>query len=288
MTGIFATILATPCSGPFLGPTLAWSFQQQSPIVIYEIWAMMGLGMASPYLLFGVMPGAIRFLPKPGNWMIRFKQVAGFIMLGTTIFLLTSLEESYLIPTLVMLLGVGIGVWMIGNLYTLASPPATRWKMRFAALCTVGIISGYGYHLATAVEKIHWEPFSRDAVAEAMRDGKPVLVDFTANWCTTCKVVEKLTLNTDTTFGIVDSHGFVTLKADWTNYSDEIRDVLNRLGQDAIPTVALFSPSRPKEPIVLHGGWTQSALTEQLQTVVAENAQPAAPQASLSSTTTIE
>ncbi|MGZ0172113.1 MAG: cytochrome c biogenesis protein CcdA [Planctomycetales bacterium] len=280
MTGIFATVLATPCSGPFLGPTLGWSIQQP-PAVIYMIWGMMGLGMASPYLLFGMFPGAVRFLPKPGNWMIRFKQIAGFIMLGTTVFLLSILDESYLVPTLVMLLGIGIGVWMIGNLYDLSSPPATRWKMRFAALCTVGVISGYGYHLASADEKLHWEPFTPAAVAEALENGQPVMVDFTADWCLTCKVVEKTTLNTDSTRDVVDTHGFVTLKADWTDGSDEIRDLLNRLGGDSIPTLAVFSPARPTEPIVLRDAWSQSTLIEQLQTVVSENAEESVPQASL-------
>ena len=278
MTGIFATILATPCSGPFLGPTLGWSIQQPAA-VIYMIWGMMGLGMASPYLLFGMFPGAVKFLPKPGNWMIRFKQIAGFIMLGTTVFLLSILDESYLVPTLVMLLGIGIGVWMIGNLYDLSSTPATRWKMRFLALCTVGVISGYGYHLASADEKLHWEPFTPAAVAEALENGQPVMVDFTADWCLTCKVVEKTTLNTDSTRDVVDTHGFVTLKADWTDGSDEIRDLLNRLGGDSIPTLAVFSPAKPNEPIVLRDAWSQSTLIEQLETVVSENEQPAEPQA---------
>ncbi len=287
MTGIFATILATPCSGPFLGPTLGWSIQQ-SPATIYMIWGMMGLGMASPYLLFGLFPGAVKFLPKPGNWMIRFKQIAGFIMLGTTVFLLSILDESYLVPTLVMLLGIGIGVWMIGNLYDLSSPPATRWKMRFLALCTVGIISGYGYHLASADEKLQWEPFTPAAVADALESGQPVMVDFTADWCLTCKVVEKTTLNTDSTREVVDTHGFVTLKADWTDGSDEIRDLLNRLGGDSIPTLAVFSPVRPTEPIVLRDAWSQSTLIEQLQTVVSENEQPSAPQARLTSSTPVK
>jgi suppressor for copper-sensitivity B len=285
MTGIFATILATPCSGPFLGPTLGWSIQQSSG-VIYMIWGMMGLGMASPYLLFGLFPGAVRFLPKPGNWMIRFKQIAGFIMLGTTVFLLSILDESYLIPTLVMLLGIGLGVWMIGNLYTLASPPATRWKVRFAALCTVGLIGGYGYQLAAAEEKILWEPFTPAAVADALKNGQPVMVDFTADWCLTCKVVEKTTLDTDSTRDVVNANGFVTLKADWTDGSDEIRDMLNRLGGDSIPTLAVFSPARPAEPIVLRDAWTQSTLLEQLQTVVTENQQPVAPSANVQTAAT--
>lgn len=271
MTGIFATVLATPCSGPFLGPTLGWSIQQP-PATIYMIWGMMGLGMASPYLLFGLFPGAVRFLPKPGNWMIRFKQVAGFIMLGTTVFLLSILDETFLVPTLVMLLGIATGVWMIGNLYDLSSPPSTRWKVRIAAFCLVGVVSGYGYHLASADEKLQWEPFTPAAVAEALKNGRPVMVDFTADWCLTCKVVEKTTLNTNSTRNVVDTHGFVTLKADWTDGSDEIRDLLNRLGGDSIPTLAVFSPVRPTEPIVLRDAWSQSTLLEQLQTVVSENA----------------
>jgi thiol:disulfide interchange protein DsbD len=97
------------------------------------------------------------------------------------------------------------------------------------------------------------------------------MVDFTADWCLTCKVVEKTTLNTDSTRDVVDTHGFVTLKADWTDGSDEIRDLLNRLGGDSIPTLAVFSPVRPNEPIVLRDAWSQSTLIEQLETVVSEN-----------------
>jgi thiol:disulfide interchange protein len=108
-----------------------------------------------------------------------------------------------------------------------------------------------------------------------------VMVDFTADWCLTCKVVEKTTLNTDSTRDVVDTHGFVTLKADWTDGSDEIRDLLNRLGGDSIPTLAVFSPARPTEPIVLRDAWSQSTLIEQLQTVVSENAEESVPQASL-------
>lgn len=283
MTGVFATILATPCSGPFLGPTLGWSIQQPASI-IYMIWGMMGVGMASPYLLFGLFPGAVRFLPKPGNWMIRFKQFAGFVMLGTTVFLLSILNEAYLIPTLVMLLGVGLGVWMIGNLYDLSSPPATRWKVRFAALFVAGVLSGYGNYLASTDETLHWEPFSPGAVADALNSGKPVMVDFTADWCLTCKVVENTTLNTNSTRKVVDTHGFVTLKADWTDGSDEIREMLNRLGGDSIPTLAVFSPARPTEPIVLRDAWTQSALLEQLDTVVTENEKPVSVQAGAVST----
>lgn len=90
-----------------------------------------------------------------------------------------------------------------------------------------------------------------------------------------CQVVEKATLNTNTTREVVDTYGFVTLKADWTDHSDEIRDLLNRLGGDSIPTLAVFSPARPTEPIVLRDLWTQSMLVEQLEAVVNENRQPA-------------
>lgn len=270
MTGIFATILATPCSGPFLGPTFGWSASQH-PAVIYAVWTMMGLGMSAPYLLFGLFPAAVKFLPKPGNWMITFKQIAGFIMMGTTVFLLSVLKDEYVMPVLVLLLGLSVGTWMIGNLYSLASPASTRWRVRFLALMVVGAISTYSYHLATDEEKIEWQPFTPSAVQAALESGKPVMVDFTADWCLTCKVVERTTLDTDPTREVVDTHGIVTLKADWTDGSDEIRDLLNRLGGDSIPTLAVFSPARPKEPIVLRDAWTQSTLLEQLEAVVSEN-----------------
>jgi suppressor for copper-sensitivity B len=269
LTGIFATLLATPCSGPFLGTTLGWSVQQE-PHVIYAVWSVMALGMASPYLLFGLFPGAVKLLPKPGNWMVRFKQIAGFVLLGTTVYLISILGQEYVLPTLILLLGLGLGVWMVGNLYTLSSPPALRWKVRALALILTGGIAGFGYQIHEGGDELPWEPFSTDALATALDEGRPVLVDFTADWCPNCKLVERISLNRKETRDFVSEHNVKTLKADYTNFSDEITMWLERFDSTSIPVTAVFSPARPTEPLLIRDVYTQSTLLEVLETAASE------------------
>ena len=126
---MFATLLATPCSGPFLGVTLGWSVKQPAQIT-YLVWTVMGVGMASPYLVLGCFPGWVKFLPKPGNWMVTFKEVCGFLMMGTVIFLMSSLKANWIFPMLILLLAIGFGVWMLGHLYDINSPASRRWSSR--------------------------------------------------------------------------------------------------------------------------------------------------------------
>ena len=267
LTGIFATLLATPCSGPFLGTTLGWSVQQE-PHVIYAVWAVMAFGMASPYLLFGLFPGAVKLLPKPGNWMVRFKEFAGFVLLGTTIYLISILGEEYVLPTLILLLG--LGTWMVGNLYNLASPAALRWKVRILALILTGGIAGFGYQIHEGGDELPWEPFSTEALASALDEGRPVLVDFTADWCPNCKLVERISLNRKGTRDFVSTHNVKTLKADYTNFSDEITAWLDRFDSTSIPVTAVFSPGRPTEPLLIRDVYTQGTLLEVLETAASE------------------
>lgn len=161
LTGIFATLLATPCSGPFLGVTLGWSVKQPAHIT-YLVWSVMGLGMASPYVLLGFFPGWVKFLPRPGNWMVTFKEVCGFILMGTVIFLMSSLKANWILPLLILLLAIGFSLWMIGHLYTINSPGRRRWTVRtFAA-----IVSGLGCWMAMGladekpgVHELPWQAF---------------------------------------------------------------------------------------------------------------------------------
>lgn len=261
-TGIFATILATPCSGPFLGPTLGWSVKQSVP-VIYLVWIMIGVGMSFPYLVFGLFPKAIKLLPKPGDWMIRFKQFAGFCLLGTAVYLLTILSERYILPTVIMLLAIGFGLWMIGNLYDYSSTSQRRWIVRTCSFAVMGGISWFGFNAYE--EKIHWEDFKPETLAAALKDGRPVMVDFTADWCLTCKVVERTTLNTDATKELVDKYRIMPLRADWTDGDELITTVLSKLDSNSIPVLAVFDPRRPKEPIILRDAWSKATLLEVLE-----------------------
>jgi cytochrome c biogenesis protein CcdA len=181
LTGILATLLATPCSGPFLGVTLAWSVQQET-LVTYLVLGVMGFGMASPYLVLGMFPAAIKWLPKPGNWMVRLKEFAGFVLMGTVIFFVAILDESKTVPLLIMLLGIALGLWMIGNLYAVNSQIKHKNIVRGSALVLTSAICAVGYSLSLPDLELPWQPLSEEKVDVALANKQTVLIDFTADW----------------------------------------------------------------------------------------------------------
>ncbi|NBU63243.1 MAG: hypothetical protein EBS29_01835, partial [Chloroflexia bacterium] len=133
---MLATLLATPCLGPFLGVTLAWTVKQP-PLTAYAIWFLMGLGMSSPYIAAAFFPGVIKLLPKPGMWMVRFKEMAGFVLMGTVIFFISFMNSDYVLPLLSILLGLTVAIWMISNLYDIGSLPGRKWFIRSGAALVV-------------------------------------------------------------------------------------------------------------------------------------------------------
>jgi len=181
LTGILATLLATPCSGPFLGVTLAWSVQQET-LVTYLVWGVMGFGMASPYLVLGLFPAAIKWLPKPGNWMVRLKEFAGFVLMGTVIFIIAILDESKTVSLLIMLLGIALGLWMIGNLYAVNSHIKHKSVVRGSAFVLTAAICAFGYSFSLPDLELPWEPLTEEKVEVALANKQTVLVDFTADW----------------------------------------------------------------------------------------------------------
>ncbi|MFG0334278.1 MAG: protein-disulfide reductase DsbD domain-containing protein, partial [Maioricimonas sp. JB049] len=295
MTGIFATLLATPCSGPFMGTTLAWSVRQPA-LVVYLVWGMMGLGMASPYLLIGLYPRLVDWLPRPGMWMVRFKEFAGFVLMGTVIFLVNAIDETLIIPALIMMLGIALGLWMVGNLYNQTTPISRKWSVRVAACALVAPILWYGWDLygRAVVEKelraasgsdsqqliVHedelpWQPFSTERLEELLAAGTPTLIDFTADWCLICKQNEKFALNTEDTIRFVKENGVVTLYADYTNENPEIKRWLDVFQQNGVPLTVIFPAGRPEEPKVLRGPYSQSHLMSMLRDSVPQPAKTA-------------
>jgi suppressor for copper-sensitivity B len=275
LTGIFATLLATPCTGPVMASALGWSVRQP-PLVVYLVWGVMGLGMASPYLVLGLFPRFIKWLPKPGMWMIRFKEFAGFLLLGSVIFIIYYTDKRFTIPLLVMLLGIAIGLWMIGNLYDLNSHIRHKMVVRVVAILLAGGICWGGYGLAGENKyNLDWQPFSESRLAALMKENKTVLVDFTADWCINCHFNEYIALNTRETQELVKKHGVATLKADFTEESPEIRRWLLKFKQDGVPLTVIFPAGRDSEPIVLESLYTQGTLLESLKKAVSKNASSA-------------
>jgi suppressor for copper-sensitivity B len=289
--GVLTTILAVPCSGPGLTTALTYC-QNKPPAVIYLVFAFLALGMATPYLLIGAFPAAIRFLPKPGEWMETFKQVMGFILLGTVVFLLSYIQLHYVVPTVALLFGIWMACWWFGRVPAWES---TR-KRYSAALMSTAMIAVIGlfcfgwlddvmlertekYALRVAdqikqrlasgetesPDKLAWKPFSPQKLGELTSSRKLVMVDFTADWCLTCKTLEKTVLNTKAVKDAVQQYEVETLMADWTEPNEEIANILEQLGSKEIPKLAIFPADDPSRPIVLKGLYSQQALIDSLR-----------------------
>jgi thiol:disulfide interchange protein len=248
--GILTTVLATPCSGPFLGPVFGFTLKQP-PYLIYAIFACIGLGMASPYLLIGLFPRLIRLLPKPGAWMDTFKQIMGFVLLGTVVYLFTFLDRDYLVPTLALLFGLWAACWWIGRtpLYADLSKRLLAWGQGAAVAALIG-----WFAFTTLVPHpalLPWEPYSRPELARLASENRTVLVDFTAGWCPACIYNLKWVINTEEIKKVVEMNGVVPLVADKTAPSPEIDEMLHALKSNSIPVLAIFPASRPNEPIIL-------------------------------------
>ncbi len=262
--GVFTTILATPCSGPFLGP-LFGLLLRQPPAVIYAIFLCVGLGMASPYLAIGAFPRLIRFLPKPGVWMDTFKQAMGFVLLGTVVFLFMSIKQDYLVPTFALLVGIWLGCWWAGRTPLTAEigQKLIAWVVGGALAALVGLFA-FSW-LVPGDDVLPWQPFSRASLVQLTSEGKTVFVDFTADWCLTCKTNERVAINTRAVRELVEEYHIVPLRADWTEESPEIKDMLNLLGRNSIPVYAIFPASEPNKPIVFSDLVSQGQVLEKLR-----------------------
>jgi suppressor for copper-sensitivity B len=211
--GILTTVLATPCTGPFMGPALAWAAAQPA-LITFTTFGFMGLGMATPYLLIGAFPHLIRVLPKPGAWMETFKQMMGFVLLGTVVFILTFIPWTAVVPTVAVMIGLWAACWWIGRTPLTANTivkvrawcAATTFAMSIGLLAfgwldgvmerkfqrhleqvigeRFGQLGGGAVPVAPGDEAGHlpWQPFSRDRFEQLAASQTTILVDFTADW----------------------------------------------------------------------------------------------------------
>ena len=262
--GIFTTILATPCSGPFLGPVFAYTLAQ-APWVTFLIFLFVGLGMASPYLLIGVFPGLIRWLPKPGAWMETFKQLMGFVLMGTVVYLISTLAHESYLPVLMLLVAIGFACWWIGRT-PLTATGGARMRAWIGGYGFAALVGWLAFSMVTPSDKeLPWQPYSSAALAVAQQSGNVVLVDFTADWCLTCKLNLKRAINTDKVKSVIESNGITPLLADWTNRNDDIKQAIEALGSRSIPLLAIYPAGKPNEPILLRDVISQEQLLEALQ-----------------------
>jgi len=259
-TGLLATLLATPCSGPFLGGVLGWTLLQP-PWVISSVLAAVGTGMALPYLLMVLFPGLARLFPKPGPWTGHLEKTVGLLLAGTCIYLLSILPVPRLLPALIMLWFTALSAWVWG----IAGP---GFDTRRAALLklTAALLLGFGLWFGLRAPA---HPAQLDAYSEASLRQKlgqqTVVVDFTADWCPSCKLLEQTTLTPARLGDMKSRHGLSLMRADLTENNPEAEALLHALGSKSIPVLAIFPKNAPDSPLVLRDLFTPAQLEEALE-----------------------
>ncbi len=274
LSGMFATLLATPCTAPFLGAAMGFAFSQGT-LVLFAAFTAAGLGLACPFLLLAVIPGARRLLPKPGVWMLKLKQGFGFLLLATLLWLLSVLLHQVSPAAAVRVaawhLVAAFAVWLVADRL---SPVATLPR-RLAGWSVVLLVLAGGYALlvhpvlgtpAAAIAVTDgWEPYSEARLAELQARGRIIFVDATASWCLTCAANHVAVLDTERARELFRAHEVVLLRADWTNSDPQVTALLQRLGRAGVPAYAVWHGTRG--PQVLPEVLTFAELEAALQPV---------------------
>jgi thiol:disulfide interchange protein DsbD len=240
--GVFATILATPCTAPFLGTASAFAFAQPFWIT-FLVFTFVGLGMALPYLVLAIKPNWLRFLPRPGDWMVRFRQFMGFLLIGTLLWLVWILGQMKGVDAIVqlgaLLLLISILAWIKGSFWTPVSSTRSR-ILAAAAMCGAALIAAGVYSFVTRPSELVWQPFTKDSLEKALASGRPVFVDFTADWCLTCKTNERFAIDTPQVREAFSKQNAILLKADWTKGDPEITEILKNHGRAGVPMYLVY------------------------------------------------
>jgi thiol:disulfide interchange protein len=243
--GVLATILATPCTAPFLGAALAFALAQSAPVIIL-FFLTAGFGFAFPFVLLCAQPRWLGLLPKPGAWMEKFKIAMGFPMLATAFWLmwLSANDESAVLWTGLFLVVLALVAWIWGEFVQ----RAVRRKGLAAAVCVVLLALDFTLVLQGHRSEIVWQPWSQQAVEAAQRAGHPVLVDFTAKSCLTCQLNKASSLEIDSTRAKLKQIGAVTLMGDYTREDPAIGEELRRYERSGVPLVLVYSKDPAKPP----------------------------------------
>jgi thiol:disulfide interchange protein DsbD len=271
-SGVLATALATPCTGPLLGPALGIALILP-PLQALLIFTSLGLGMAFPYLLLSAYPSLLRILPKPGAWMITLKEIMGFLMMATVLWLVqvfgaqTNFQALFVL--LCALFFVALSCWIYGKW----SGPMRKLPVRLVSYVFASSFLLFGGFLivktasstpggnfdgnSSSIAMIGsdergpvWENFSPSRVEDLQKQGIPVLVDFTAQWCLICQA-NHFILTTSEVSSMLDQAGVVRMKADWTRNDPVITQELKRYGRSGVPLYLLYGKDSSQTPQVL-------------------------------------
>ncbi|MGA2889890.1 MAG: thioredoxin family protein [Terracidiphilus sp.] len=277
-TGVLAVVVATPCTAPFMGAAIGYALSA-SAAVTFAVFTALALGLAAPYVALTLQPAWTRLLPKPGAWMEVLRQVVSVPIFATVIWLAWVLAQAYGASVLAALLAsfllLAIAGWFLGRW------PAKRWATSIAALIVLGVIAlaffgqkfvsdsagksrqpeSRGLDSAAASD---WEPWSAETVSCYQAEGRPVFVDFTASWCLSCQVNERVAFGQPEVMQAFQSANVALLRADWTRHDEAITQALTSLGRSGVPAYALYVPGQ-SEPQLLPEVLTPGIVTDALE-----------------------
>lgn len=245
-SGVLATVVATPCSAPFLGTAIGIAVGLPA-FQFFAAFGAMGLGLALPYLILSAFPKLVEFLPRPGKWMESFKQGMSFLLFATTGYLLWvyagQIGLENLLGPIFGLSAVAVAAWIYGRWHL----PHLQRSTRIIAVTLALIFAGGGVFLSAPPKPstLTWEPWSQEKVDSYLAEGRPVYIDFTALWCATCQLNKKRAY-TKEVIALIKDKKIVMLKADKTNPSPEIEAKLKELNRTAIPVNVLLVPGKDK------------------------------------------
>ena len=276
--GVFATVLATPCTAPFLGTALGFAFTQSAGVIL-AMFVAIAAGMSAPYFLLSAQPAWLRFLPRPGPWMVQVKQFMGFLLLATLLFLLYVLGAQRGTDAVIwascFLLVISIVCWMKGAFIT-ATASAKGRAIAVVAMAILLAAAGFyfigGKFRSTRLDTIQsetvgdWRPFTPERLQEELSQGHLVFVDFTAAWCLTCKFNEASVLESAAVREAFQRHSVTKLKADWTNGDPAITKLLQHFGRPGVPLYVLY-PGKSQDPVVFPELLTKSIIVDKLETI---------------------
>jgi thiol:disulfide interchange protein len=289
-TGVLAMVVATPCAAPFLGAAIGFALTQPS-LVAFVVFTALGVGLALPYLLLAFQPAWTRVLPKPGAWMELLKQATAVPVFGTVIWLVWVFAQlagaTALIGLLTAFLLLAVAGWVLGRwparlpatvtavVILVLAVAAPVYAVRTFAVETSSIAAAGGTGARTDHTRA-WQPFTPDVVAQYQAQGKPVFVDFTADWCLSCQVNERVVLERPEVLSKLQDGKVALVRADWTRHDEDIARALASLGRSSVPTYALY-PGTPGAPArVLPEVLTPNTVLDALKTLSDSGTSPTA------------
>ena len=266
--GMFATLLATPCSAPFLGTAVAFALST-SYFNLFALFTAIGIGLAVPYFLIAIRPSLLNWLPKPGPWMINLRRVLAILLMITTLWLIKLLQGHIAVAAIFSLgfvAAITFSYLLIKTIYPLQQQRLLMLSTGMSLVITAswGWLSGLAPSQPDDSE-LNWQTFNSAAIERYVSEGKTVFVDITADWCVTCKANKIRVLDREPVYSALQSDDIVVMRGDWTRPSDKVNKYLEQNGRFGVPFNKVYRPGAPEGlplPIILDSETVLQALND--------------------------